>query len=42
VNLILHDQADPVNPFEQLEHPTSGGPLTRLIDLIGKALFLTR
>jgi hypothetical protein len=22
MNLILHDQADPVNPFEQLEHPT--------------------
>jgi hypothetical protein len=22
VNLILHDHADPMNPFEQLEDPT--------------------
>jgi hypothetical protein len=22
VNLILHEKADPVNPFEELEHPT--------------------
>jgi len=41
VNLILHDHADPVNPFKQLEDPTSGRPLSQLIDLIGKALMLT-
>jgi hypothetical protein len=42
MSLILYAHADPVNPFQQLEHPTSGGPLSGLIDLISKALLLPR
>jgi hypothetical protein len=30
----LHGHADPMNPFEELEDPTQGGPLSRLVDLI--------
>ena len=34
IDLTLHRHTDPVNPFEQLKNPSSGGPPGRLVDLI--------
>ena len=36
VNLTLYLHPDAVNPFEELEEPTQGRPLGRLVDLIGE------
>src|SRR6266850_6722455 len=41
VELALHGHADAMNPFEQLEDPTQGRPLRRLVDLVGYCLVLT-
>ena len=42
VDLALHGHADAMNPFEQLEDPTQGRPLRRLVDLVRYRLVLTR
>ena len=42
VDLTLHRHANAMNPFEQLEDPTQGRPLRRLVDLVWYRLVLTR
>ena len=42
VDLTLHGHANAMNPFEQLEDPTQGRPLRRLVDLVWYRLVLTR
>ena len=42
VNLTLHRHANAMNPFEQLEDPTQGRPLRRVVDLVWYRRVLTR
>jgi hypothetical protein len=42
VHMALHGYADAVNPFEQLENPTQGWPLRRLVELVRHGLGLVR
>ena len=42
LELAWHRHADAVNPFQELEHPTQGGPLGWVVDLVGERLVLTR
>jgi hypothetical protein len=42
MDLALHGHVDTVNPFEQLEDPTQGWPLRRLMDLVGYRVTLPR
>lgn len=42
VDLTLYGHANAMNPFEQLEDPTQGRPLCRLVDLVWYRLVLTR
>ena len=42
LELTLYGHADTMNPFQELEHPTQGGPLGWLVDLVGERLVLTR
>jgi hypothetical protein len=42
MDLALHGHANPMNPFEQLEHPTQGWPFRRLVALVWERLVLTR
>jgi len=42
VHVTVYAHPDPMHPFKQLKHPTSGGTLRWVIDLVGKALLLTR
>src|SRR5713101_4216853 len=41
LELALHRHADTMNPFQELEHPTQGGSLGWLVDLVGERLVLT-
>ena len=41
LELALHRHADAMNPFQELEHPTQGGSLGWLVDLVGERLVLT-
>src|SRR5215510_4747402 len=41
MDLALNGHADAMNAFEQLEHPTQGRALSRLVDLIWYGLVLT-
>src|SRR5215470_12916555 len=42
MDLALHGHAHAMNPFEELEHPTQGGPFCRLVNLVRQRLVLTR
>ena len=41
MDLALNGHADAMNAFEQLEHPTQGRALSRLVDLVWYGLVLT-